>query len=66
MIPETFEQWKYCIENNCKIALTKEFAQQRLAVYQSKQHAETQKIIALYGNHHYLNILSWLNKIIHE
>lgn len=36
MIPQAFEQWKNCIINDCKINLTKGFAEQRLAVYKDK------------------------------
>ena len=63
MIPKTFEEWKNCLTNDCKINLTKEFAQQRLAVYQDKKNAETQQFISLYGEQHLLNIVQWLKKI---
>lgn len=63
MIPQIFEQWKNCIINDCKINLTKDFAKQRLAVYQDKQNQETQKFISLYGEQHYSNIINWLEKI---
>lgn len=66
MIPQTFDQWTNCIANDCKINLTKEFAQQRLAVYQDKQNQETQKFISLYGEQHYSNIINWFNKIKNE
>ena len=36
MIPHTFEEWKSCIINDCKIDLTVDFAQKRLAVYSDK------------------------------
>lgn len=64
MIPQTFEEWKDCIVNDCKINLTKEFAQQRLAVYQDKRNPETQKFISLYGEQHHANIIHWFNKIV--
>ena len=63
MIPRTFEEWRNCIVNDCKINLTKEFAQQRLAVYQNKEHAETPKFISLYGEQHLLNVVQWLQQI---
>jgi hypothetical protein len=63
MIPQTFTDWTNCIVNDCKINLTKDFAQQRLTVYQDKQNQETQKFISLYGEQHYSNIINWL-KII--
>ena len=63
MIPQTFTDWTNCIVKDCKINLTKDFAQQRLTVYQDKQNQETQKFISLYGEQHYSNIINWL-KII--
>jgi hypothetical protein len=63
MIPQTFDQWKYCIINDCKINLNKDFAQQRLAVYQDQQNAETKKFKALYGEQHLLNIIQWFQQI---
>ena len=63
MILQTFTDWTNCIVKDCKINLTKDFAQQRLTVYQDKQNQETQKFISLYGEQHYSNIINWL-KII--
>jgi hypothetical protein len=63
MMPQTFEQWKHCIVNDCKINLTQDFANQRLKVYQDKQSTETQKFISLYGEQHLKNIIQWFNQI---
>lgn len=63
MIPQTFEQWKNCIVNDCKINLTKDFAQQRLAVYKDKKNNETQKFVSLYGEQHLQNIINWFKQI---
>ena len=52
MIAETFDDWKNCIVNDCKIDLTKDFAKQRLKVFQNKKNPETQKFISLYGEQH--------------
>lgn len=63
MIPQTFEQWKHCIVNDCKINLTKEFAQERLNVYQDRQQPETDKFIRLYGEQHLNNVITWFQQI---
>lgn len=63
MIPQTFEQWKHCIVQDCKINLTKEFAQKRLEVYQDRQRPETDKFIRLYGEQHLNNIITWFQQI---
>lgn len=64
MIPQTFEQWKNCIVNDCKINLTKGFAEQRLAVYKDKKNNETQKFVSLYGEQHLQNIIYWFELIL--
>lgn len=63
MIPQTFNDWTNCIVNDCKINLTKEFAEQRLLVYHDNKNAETQKFISLYGEKHLQNIINWFNEI---
>lgn len=63
MIPQTFEQWKNCIINDCKINLTRDFTKQRLAVYQDPQNHETKKFVQLYGEQHLQNIINWFKQI---
>jgi hypothetical protein len=63
MIPRTFEEWKNCIVNECRIKLTKDFAARRLKVYEDKHHPETKAFIRLYGEQHLGNIIHWLRKI---
>jgi hypothetical protein len=63
MIAQTFEAWKHCIEKDCKIVLSKEFAQKRLLVYEQKDHQETQTFIRLYGQQHLNNIIKWLKQV---
>ncbi len=64
MIPRTFEEWRNCIVNDCKIELTKEFAMKRLQVYENNQHPETQKFEKSYGKKHLDNIIYWYKKIL--
>ena len=62
----TFEEWKNCIVNECKIKLTKDFVASRLKVYEDKRNSETKKFIQLYGEQHLNNIIFWLNKAAKE
>ncbi|WP_134088479.1 hypothetical protein [Olivibacter sp. XZL3] len=64
MIPQDFESWHDCITKKCKLALTKDFAQSRLAVYRQAQHPETIEFIRLYGIDHYRRIRSWFERIV--
>jgi hypothetical protein len=63
MIPQTFNDWTNCIVTDCKINLSKDFIQQRLAVYQDKRNAETLKFISHYGKQHLNNIIQWFKQI---
>jgi len=63
MIAYTFEEWKNCIVNDCKIKLTREFAQERLSVYENPKNPETLKFIKLYGKQHLENIIHWFKRI---
>lgn len=63
MIPQTFEQWKYCLINDCKINLTRDFARQRLDIYRDKNNPETKKFAQLYGEAHLQNIIRWFEMV---
>lgn len=60
MIPQTFDEWKNCIINDCKIELTKEFTEQRLAIYEDRTNPETRKFVLIYSEQHLQNIINWL------
>lgn len=62
-IPYSFDQWKHCIEQDCGIQLTKEFANARLKVYEHLSNPETKKFISLYGKAHLENVIYWFQKI---
>ncbi len=66
MTPQTFEQWKNCIINDCKINLTKDFAQQRLTVYRDRKNQETQRFVKLYGEQHLQNIINWYQIVYND
>lgn len=63
MILRNFEDWKDCIVNQCRIKLTKDFAQKRLKVYENESHTETRQFVELYGKDHLNNIIYWYKKI---
>ncbi len=66
MIPQTFEEWKSCIVDDCKIDLTKDFAMKRLSTLQNKENKETQQLIKLYGENHLHNLIDWFTKILNN
>jgi len=66
MIPQDFESWKICIEKQCMIPLTVQFAKARLAVYSQKELPETRRFIARYGEGHHQRILRWFGQIANQ
>ena len=64
MIPQTFDAWRNCIVNDCKIDLTVQFAKTRLLVLEDKSNKETQKFASLYGEEHLNNVIAWLKRIV--
>lgn len=66
MVPHTYDEWKDCIVNDCKIPLTKTFAKKRLDIYENKSHAETRKFKELYGDQHLSNIIYWYKRFYNE
>lgn len=63
MVATSFDEWRSCIVNDCKIKLTKDFAKKRLAVYQDRKNKETRDFIALYGEQHLQNIIYWFKQV---
>lgn len=63
MIPQNFPDWHKCITQDCKIALTKTFVEQRIAIYTDEKHPETIKFKSRYGDLHLNNIIDWLHQV---
>ncbi len=61
MIPKSFEEWRRCIVVDCGVELTASFIEERLLVFGNRQHPETMKFVALYGENHLNNVVNWLN-----
>lgn len=59
VIPETFGEWRHCIEHDCGIQLTAEFIQRRLMILRESRHEETQRFIRHYGEAHWQRTVSW-------
>lgn len=64
MIPRTFQEWKTCIEEKCKIALTPSFVSERLRILQDTSHKETQSFMKHYGKDHLMQIIDWYKQAI--
>lgn len=66
IIPETFEEWRHCIEHDCDIILTPEFIATRLTILREPQHEETQRFVRYYGEAHWQRIILWLEHALND
>jgi hypothetical protein len=62
VIPETYAQWHHCITVECGIALTRAFADERLAVWRDPTHEETRRFERIYGAAHRERVLQWFER----
>jgi hypothetical protein len=62
VIPETYAQWRHCIEVECGIPLTPAFIDERLAVWRNPAHDECRRFAQLYGDAHRQSIQQWFDQ----
>lgn len=58
----TYDDWKHCITEICKVPLTAEFVEQRLRDLRDQQSFETQKFIRSWGEPHLGQVIAWLEQ----
>lgn len=66
MIPQSYSEWRRCITEDCGIALTKSYIQQRIEALRDKRNEHTLHFIRRYGEAHYRNVLSWFERALNE
>ena len=62
VIPQTYEQWRYCITVECGIPLTQAFVEERLAVWANAAAEETRRFDQLYGTAHRERVRQWFER----
>lgn len=65
-IPQTYEQWRHCIEVLGKIQLTPEYVAERLNVLEDRNNVERNKFANLYGQDQLARTIEWFRRVIHE
>lgn len=65
-IPQTYTEWRHCIEVECGIPLTPAFIQARLIQLGDEQAEETLRFRRLYGDDHWRRVLSWFEQAARE
>lgn len=58
-IPQSYEEWHYCITVECGIPLTLEFIEERLTALQEISDFKTKQFVQLYGRQYHEQVLSW-------
>ena len=64
VIPQTYAQWRHCIEVECGIPLTPGFIEERLAVWRNPAHDESRRFAQLYGDVHQLRVQQWFEQAL--
>lgn len=62
IVPHSFEEWKYCIEIKCGIALTDAYVESRISALQDFNSKEVKDFVRLYGAAHLEKILSFFRR----
>lgn len=65
-IPQTYAQWRHCIEVECGIPLTAAFIRDRLDALGDEEAEESQRFRRLYGDAHWHRVLDWFARSAQE
>lgn len=62
MYPNSYEQWRECIEVRCGVPLTADFISERLSELENGEHPKTKTFAKLYGADHLQNTIAWFRQ----
>jgi hypothetical protein len=63
-IPESFEDSRYCIEQERHIPLTRAFIRQRLTTLREPNNEETKRFIKCYGKTYWHQGIAWFGRAL--
>jgi hypothetical protein len=66
IIPQTYAQWRQCIEVACKQALTRRYMLERLEELAQPHNFKTQQFIQHYGAAHHRQVIMWFEQAFSE
>ncbi|HCF1774320.1 TPA: hypothetical protein OM995_001199 [Pseudomonas aeruginosa] len=66
MIPQTYDQWRYCITVECGLPLTAAYIAGRLTVWRNAHSEETLRFRRLYGDAHWQCVRGWFERAQHD
>ena len=62
MIPNTYEEWRYCITKACGIPLTDPYIEKRLLALRKPHDPSTARFRELYGQQRLEQTIRWFEK----
>lgn len=62
----TYDDWRHCITQLCRIDLTPEFVARRLTELRDPNDYGTQKFIESWGQAHLTNVIGWFEQAERE
>ena len=63
---KTYDDWRQCITVHCRIPLTPDYVEQRLAALRDPSDHGTQKFIAAWGEAHLACVIGWFEQADRE
>ena len=63
---KTYDDWKHCITVLCRMPLTLDYVEQRLAALRDPADHRTQKFIATWGEAHLARVIGWFEQAERE
>lgn len=65
-IPQSYAEWRHCIEVECGIPLSAGFLAERIRVLTQGEAEETRRFRRLYGEEHWQRVVSWFRRAAEE
>lgn len=62
VVPQTYEDWRYCITILCGLELSAEFIEDRIGALNDPREFETQKFTASWGSAHRERVIEWFQR----
>ncbi|MBD3894909.1 hypothetical protein IEI94_03460 [Halomonas sp. ML-15] len=66
LIPNSYDEWRYCITEICGISLTESYIRKRINALNDQQDFMTARFIELYGEAHHQQTLAWFEQALGE
>ena len=58
----TYDDWKHCITEICRVPLTPDFVATRLTELRDTQNYNTQKFVGSWGEDHRKQVIAWFEQ----